>query len=61
MSCVVCGLGRWVEDRCQTSINSVLDMRNVMSFSVDSCVRKHAEVYGENRQPEFGVVVTQLG
>ena len=23
---VVCGLGRWMEDRCQMSINSILDM-----------------------------------
>ena len=25
VSCVVCGLGRWMEDRCQTSISSILD------------------------------------
>ena len=33
---------------------SVLDM----SFSVDSCVRKHAKVYGENRQPCFNITYT---
>ena len=51
VSCVVC-LGRLIEDRCSTKMNSVLDM----SFSVDSCVRKHAKVNGENRQPCFNVV-----
>ena len=49
--CVVCGLGRLTEDRCSTKMNSVLDM----SFIVDSCVRKHAKIYGENRQPCFKV------
>ena len=49
VSYVVCCLGRLMEDRC--SNEDELDM----SFSVDSCVRKHARVYGENRQPCFNV------
>ena len=45
---VICEMWSWAYDG-----RSVLDM----SFSVDSCVRKHAKVYGENRQQCFKVHV----
>ena len=37
-------------------MNSVLDIL----FSVDLCVRKHAKVYGENRQLCFNVYLFQF-
>ena len=55
-SCDQCHMWSWAFDGRLVFSEDELGTRYlIMSFSVDSCVRKHAKVYGENRQPCFNL------
>ena len=60
ISVICCGMRSWAFDGRSVFNKDELGTRYLidMSFSVDSCVRKHAKVNGENRQPCFKTVDT---